>query len=241
MANPKFIIAAGCSFTLYPTDHRTKNWPGYLSQYLDCEPISYFLGKSSADNNYIANTTLYTLSKIDKSFYRDILVGIMWSGVNRMSFYLTEKPDDYSHFDCDYNPNGYVDKHYYFIGPNWNDDLAKVYYKHYYDEIGSLIQTLKNVLLLQNFCKLYNIKYFFTEYSYDCISGNKFVNHPEIEFFYNQIDKSNFLPVENMSHWIDNNTSHEYYKDDNHPTPIMSKDFTYKVIIPHLKNKGYID
>jgi hypothetical protein len=239
MANPKFIIAAGCSFTEYPQDERFKNWPGHLSQYLDCEHTSYFLGTSSADNSYIANRTLYTVTKLDKNLYNDILVGVMWSGVNRKSFYLTEAPDNYSKTDI-VNPTGYIDKNYYFVGPSWNDELAKTYYKYYYDKIGSLIESLKNVLLLQNFLKVNNIKYFFTEYSYDCISMNKFLTHPEVEFFYRSIDKTNFLPVKNMSEWIDNNTNFQYYIDDTHPTPIMSKEFTYKVIIPHLKSMGYI-
>lgn len=242
MANLKYIVAAGCSFTEYPQNDRFNNWPGQLSRYLNCESASYFLGKSSADNSYIANSVLHTLSKIDKNDYSDILVGIMWSGVNRMSFYLTTPPDDYSDFDCDYNPAGFINKNYYLVGPNWKDELAINYYKNYYDDIGSLIITLKNMLLVQNFLILNNIKYFFTEYSQDCISRKKeLLEHPDVAFFYNLLNKSNFLPVVDMSDWIDNNTNLQYYPDDSHPTPDMSREFTFRVIIPHLKSKGYID
>jgi hypothetical protein len=240
MDNPKILITAGCSFTQYPKD-RFHNWPGFLSQYLNCEPSSYFLGVGSADNSYIANTTLHTLSTIDKNDYDRIIVGVMWSGINRMSFFLTEKPDDYDDNKIEYNPIGYMNNNYYFVGPKWNGNLAKIYYKNFYDEIGSIIQTLKNMLLVQNFLKLNNIKYFFTEYSYDSVSSNQLRTHPEVEFFYDLLDKSHFLPVQNMSHWIDNNTKHKYFMNDFHPTPLMSRDFTYKVIIPYLKNRGYIE
>ena len=241
MVNPKYIITAGCSFTQYPQNPKFSNWPGHLSNYLGCEHNSKFIGKMSADNSYIANITLYTLSSIDKNDYDKILLGVMWSGINRMSCFLQEEPDSYHRFEVEGNPVGYIDKKYYFMSPHWNDELSVIYYKHYYDEIGSIIMSIKNMLLVQNFCKINNIKYFFTEYSYDCVSRNILIKHPEVKFLYEQLDKSNFLPVTDMSDWIDNNTSLSYEPNDRHPTTEMSKQFTENVIIPHLKNMGYVE
>lgn len=240
MENTKFVVAAGCSFTEYPQHEARQNWPGHLSKYLNCEPISIFLGRSSADNSYIANTVLHTLSKIDKSLYKDILVGVMWSGASRTSFYLKDIPEDFSHYPHNYNPTGFLASNYYLVNANWTDNLAQIYYKTFYDEVGSLIKSLKNMLLVQNFLKLNNIKYFFTEYSYDCTTASKHIDDPDAKFLSDLLDKNHFLPVKHMSHYIDNHTDLKYDPFDNHPTTEMSKEFTYKVIIPHLKNMGYI-
>lgn len=238
MENPKYIVASGCSFTTYIKPEQVGNWPEHLATYLDCEPISHYLGSEGADNSYIANALLKRLAIVPKSDYKDIIVGVMWSGVSRVSFYFAESPKNYD------NQKILIDGHYFcnfnIAGPDkCIDELSKLYYTHFYDLEGSLINTCKNILLVQQVLKTYNIKYFFSEYSYDCISNYKshIENNPYLNFLFEQIDKSNFLPVENMSHWIHQQTG---ISDVYHPTPEMSYRFTHEVIIPFLKNKNYI-
>jgi hypothetical protein len=237
MANPKFIITAGCSFTEYHSEDKFKTWSRHLVESLNCELTSIFLGKSSADNSYIATSVITTLSEIEN--IKDALVGVMWTGVNRFSIYSN---NDNLGFTKQYNslPHRISNKNYTFINPHTTTELSKIYHRYFHDEVGSTISTLKNILLVQNFLKLKGINYFFTEYSTDCISGSKYLNHKDIKPLYELVDKNYFLPVPDMQTWIKNNTNLQYYPNDHHPTPSMSKEFTSKVIIPHIKNMGYV-
>lgn len=245
MENPKLLVSAGCSFT-QPQNGYSTNWPVFLADYLGCSGNSVHLGKSSADNSYIADSVLHSLSKL-KNSYNKILVGVMWTGINRRSFLLKDPPDDYYKMPGFFNGYGNPiridsnESNYYLIGPTFPDKWSKLFYKHFHDEIGSLISAVKNMLLVQNFCKVNNIKYFFSEYSWDSVSVNANISHPSVSYLYNMLDKSNFLPVATMSYWCENFSSLPFVPGDNHPTTEMSQAFVQQVIVPYLKDKGYID
>lgn len=255
MENPKLLISTGCSFTQYPNT-RT-NWPFYLTQRLSCD--SYYAGTGCADNDFIANKTLYQLDKailqnnIDP---KTILLGVMWSGLGRKSVYLQNPYIDFyhikhyedqnQHWFCG-NPNRIVDEaNYYFINPQWKDQLSDLYYRYFYDEVGAAINTIKNMLLVQNFCKVNNIKYFFTEYAEDTIRTSADLENPDIKYLYDMLDLTNFLPISNMDYWNQHQSGYSFPVTDdgifdNHPTNEMSEKFVDVVILPHLKSKGYVE
>jgi len=248
VANPKILIAGGCSFTQVPNNN--KNWPIFLRDKLKMQ--AYFLGAGSAGNDLISKRVIHRVIqclKIQKYKPEDLLVGIMWSGVDRGGYYLSNPPLNYFKIDTggEYfygNPNSISSElKYYIVKPGWEDELSNVYYKHFYDEIGNLIDTLEHVLRVQWFLKLHNIKYFFTNYhDLDAFSGEFFhehLKHPEVSYLYEQIDFDNFLPVKTMGDW-NLESGFTFPSQDNHPTSEMSEGFVDRVIIPHLKKKGYV-
>lgn len=254
MGKPRILIAGGCSFTQYPQAN-TNNWPYYLSR--DCNFSTFYLGTGSSDNSLIAHKVMNQLSIIIKSQqYRkeDLLVGVMWSGMSRHSVYLQKEPYSYTrlprpegdpnHLKSNQfvgNPNRTSElANYYLVNAWMTDELSQLYYKHFYDDVGAALSTLKNMLLVQNFCKLNNIPYFFTEYNYDTISNLDIRNHIDVKYLYDCLDFDHFLPVDNMGNWCRESGLPYLKKDDDHPTSEMSEKFTQTVIVPYLKSKGYV-
>jgi hypothetical protein len=179
----------------------------------------------------------------------NLLVGVMWSGVSRKSVYLTHEPVDYYQWDPHKSTNWYysqpcsvgAEQNNYLMHPGWSDELSQIYYKHYYDDIGLYINTIENILRIQWFLKMHNIKYFFTTYNYDSLDGDdylKYNNHTDVKYLRDQIDYSNVLPIKNMYDW--GKREGMKFDETQHPTPAISKMFVDKVILPHLKSKGYI-
>lgn len=252
MANPKVLITAGCSFTQVPNTY--KNWPVFLKERLGAQ--AYFDGAGSFGNSGISRRVLHrTIECLKINRPEEILVGVMWSGVNRKEIYFNSRPRNYTKFHnggdenlYEYrNPNSIsidTPRNLYSISPHFADELSKIYYKNIYDEVGALIETLENVLRTQWFLKLNNINYFFTEYAFDCFTSNykHLFDHPDVKPLIDQIDYNNFLPVENMEKWCIEESNFRYEKKhDHHPTSNMSEGFVNRVIMPHLKSMGYID
>lgn len=245
MAKPRILIASGCSFTQFPGMKYT-NWPFYLNKSLGTS--AFYLGTSASDNSLIANKTIHSIQQcfnVNKLKPEDMLVGVMWSGLARKSVYLSDNsliPNER------FNPHRVAGpSNYYLINFNWGDELSTQHYKYFHDDVGCMIDSIKNMLLVQNICKLYKIKYFFTEYSHDTVTNSKLKSHPDIRFFYEMLDKEQFLPIKNMREWCVNDSNLEYETPqikgvrDDHPTSEMSEAFADRVIIPWLKNKRYID
>lgn len=253
MGKPRILIAGGCSFTQYPSNNN--NWPFYLTR--DMKYSTFYLGTGCSDNSLIANKVLNQLSTIIKNNQykkEDLLVGVMWSGVSRHSIYLQNEPVSYQYIPYDQKDpnhllyNAYIGNpnrtsnllNYYLIQPHFKDELSKVYYKYFYDDVGATILTIKNMLLIQDFCKSNNIPYFFTEYHRDTATNLDFKDHIDVKYLYDLLDLSQFLPVKSMWHWCIDSKLKYIKEDDDHPTSEMSEKFTQEIIIPHLKSKGYV-
>lgn len=246
MANPRILISAGCSFTQVPGD----NWPVFLRNSLDMQ--AFFDGAGSAGNDIISKRVIFRVNQcltVQKYKPDNLLVGVMWSGVSRKSVYLSHEPEEYYRWDNHMRQDWYysnpqsvgADYKNYLMHPGWDDKFSQNFYKYYYDDVGLYINTIENILRIQWFLKLHNIKYFFTSYNHDSIDGHPYIqynDHVDVKYLRDQIDYSNFLPIENMYDW----GTKEGLKFDHshHPTPVMSRAFVDKVILPHLKNKGYI-
>lgn len=247
VANPRILISAGCSFSQVPGN----NWPLYLRDSLGIQ--AFFDGAGSAGNDIISKRVIFRVNQclnVKKIKTDDLLVGVMWSGVSRKSVYLTQEPEKYYRdipppFPQNWHNSNPCsvggENNNYLMHPMWDEKLSQTFYKHYFDDIGMYIQTIENILRIQWFLKLHKIKYFFTRYNIDSIDGYayaKYNDHVDIKYLRDQIDYSNFLPIENMYHWA----IQDGFTFDRtcHPTPEMSKIFVDRVILPHLKSKGYI-
>ena len=82
----RYLITSGCSFSETHSSHY-KSWPENLVESLD----SYNLiskGLASQGNGLISRGIIYEVSKKlkDGVLAKDILVGVQWSGPDRMDF-----------------------------------------------------------------------------------------------------------------------------------------------------------
>lgn len=238
----KILISGGCSFSQVPSFY--KNWPYFLSKNINYYP--FYTAEAAYNNDIIANKTLYYLSKCLSHFdSKNILVGVMWSGVSRNCFYFSKEPEWFSKLPSNekqlYRSSIVEKNNYYLIQSHIkNNSLVDFYYNNLYDDVGSLINSIKNILLVQNFCKIKNVRYFFTEYSHDTVTNNFLKNHSDVKYLYNLIDLDHFLPIKNMREWCVESGLKYKIENDDHPTSEMSEMFSQTVIIPFLKKKNYI-
>jgi hypothetical protein len=263
----KVLITSGCSFTESkyswsdPTDRTgTKTWALYLGRYL--QNFNYdFINKAmgSQGNGLISRGIIYQVTEELKTRNpEDILVGIMWSGVDRHD-YRCENPE-LTNFALNKIYNGWMENPTGFIGDikkwivmngHWSspdndgkvNEEAYLYYKHFHDIVGSYIYSLEHMLRVQYFLKNLNIKYFFTIYQ-DHVFEPKYINHNEVKYLYKLLDKNQFLPVTSEYTWcVESKVAEEHWilpHPANHPHSLHHQAFTEQVIIPWLKNKSYI-
>lgn len=259
----EYFISTGCSFTevpipeidgcrqvnLYDFKKYELSWPVHVTNHLNC--ISTYKGKGASGNGIISKTTIYEVEKALKLYQpEDILVGIMWSGAYRQEVYF-ENPS-LQHYGID---PGYVvnqrnpasiggNYNYYKVMPYWEDELSSTYYKYFYDEVGSYISTLENILRVQWYLKLHNVKYFMTQYFNQTFPPQKYSDHIDISYLYDMIDFDYWLDVESEHGWCERNKD-RYPWDTKpygfkHPNTLQHKGFAEEVIIPYLTEKGYI-
>lgn len=237
------LIAAGCSFTQVP--NADVSWPVHLRDYLCHIECTYFLGQGAAGNGIISRRTIHHSLKAMKNYnVDDILVGIMWSGSDRHDFYQTKPASNYniftgSEFYC--NPVRIAsDYGFYLTNTHWDDEASKLYYKHFHDPVNSYIVTIEHILRTQMFLQKYNIPYFMTEYNDDVLPRYpEFINHPDIKYLYDLIDKSYWLEVDNMYKWSVDSGIPFARPPDPHPSTEHHDRFTKDIIMPYLYHKNY--
>jgi hypothetical protein len=239
----KTLITGGCSFSECISSHM-QTWPKQLANILDTEYIHISTAMGSQGNGLISRRILYRLlEELKTTKAEDILVGIMWSGPGRHDFYHSEKV----HFDVSEpwqeNPTKFVKNtpgSWAILNHNWQNTYARTYYKNFHDIFGSLVYTLEHILRIQWFLKLHNIKYFMATYTSE-VFPKEYMNHPEVKYLYEQVDKSKFLSIEGEYEWCVKNMPNDFMEPgNNHPSNVQHKAFTEQVIIPFLKEKHYI-
>jgi len=242
----KLLITSGCSFSDISFMDR-KTWPLVLADSL-IEYKGLHLGKSSNGNGLISRRLIYAVSDaLQNNKPSDIIVGVMWSGSARHDFY-NEGPEykNTKPVICTIeNPTGFVNETKNWIVYNhlWDDNITPncaTYYKKFHDPIYGQITTIEHVLRTQWFLEKHNIKYFMTTYMSEVFSV-EFINHPEVEYLYKQIDFDKFLPVTGEYDWCMKHMPNDFpIINDNHPGTKQHTIFTEHVIIPFLKEKQYI-
>lgn len=256
----KILITSGCSFSensqFYDyqkeDSYRYFTWPSWLYKYLggDYEFSSGSMG--SQGNGLISRSIIYLVDDALKRYEpEDILVGIMWSGIDRFDYrcsdtemlsFKIENIDD----GAMENPTGFVkdaDKNWVIGNPGWQHHEAQNYYRYFYDYTGHVIYTLEHMLRVQWYLKSKNIKYFFTLYT-DILYSDLKDASPEVTYLYKMLDEDNFLPVTSELGWL---TKEKIFLEDfvvpdgiNHPSNRQHDAFTQQVILKFLKDKKYI-
>lgn len=169
-------------------DHISQwKWPHFIKEeFPNYEVLNY--GNPTNDNAVIANSILYGVDKLLKTGVSssDIKVVVQWSGWSRNSAFIsknkqnemgyqlypdpkTAKENDYAHINDFINvPKKYAGEHGYFILAGGyhashvdvrSIDCFDEYVKHVFSADERMIEYLKNILLVQHFCKLHNIEY----------------------------------------------------------------------------------
>lgn len=240
MLRIKCLITAGCSFSQVPASAIT--WPVHLRDAVMPECV-YYLGQGAAGNGIISRKLIHTVNTALQIYNpEEILVGVMWSGHDRMDVYSDQQNLDYTKIlgaDSYCNPvRVNKDYNHYIINFHWTDELTKTYLKYFYNEVGSYIHTIEHILRTQWFLKSMNIPYFMTEYAPDCLPRQDVIkNNSEIDYLYDMIDRSYWLPIDNMHKYSINSEIPFPKEDDNHPGTVHHEMFVREVLLPWLHRK----
>lgn len=232
----KILITGGCSFADLRYYH---TWPKYLSDNLEnYHHIS--TGLASIGNGLISRRVLYQVQK-NLQYANDMIVGISWSGPDRADFYINSPPN-MGNFTTTKNPNCVVENYdnWVIMNHQWDHPLIKNYYTSFHDTIAQLVYSYEHILRLQWFLNQHNIKHFMTNMD-SWTFPKPHISHHEVAHLYNLIDWKKFLPVTGIYEWCRDFSNLEFpVKGDNHPSPNQHGLFTSEIIIPFLKEKGYI-
>jgi len=231
------VLTGGCSFTAHSIESNLA-WPFHMSH--DITNTA-----EMASGNMIILDRI--ISKLDNTF--DYCV-VMWSSPYRVEFLLNNELSDYSNIiekmkDTNAISNYQLTGIPHAIEPSSNwlrvgggygiwkfdvdeiDDILEYYFKWIHNLEYQFIQTLKNIILLQNYCKVNGIKLintcwnnifdivkeaddrasgsnkFVTKESMQLLEKGDFKQYPIIDWYpnarqwYDKIDWSNWLFYEN--------------------------------------------
>ena len=250
----KTLITAGCSFTQteIPAMNFTRdNLPKHLSDRNYGELINY--GMFATGNEMIARTIIHGVSKSIKD-NKDIVVGVMWSGVERHTVYSDTATRPVKG-DFPYGPRRFIKEPIDVLQPNavskggWLDmsaglltvpdhpwhDLIKNWYSVFSNKAYSQIKTLENILMVQNYLELNNIDYFMCAYMDNVLS---FDLNENTTYLHDLIDWSKFIKT-GMLEWCESR-NYIISETDQHPTDTGSLEYTKQIIETHLKERDLI-
>lgn len=248
----RYLITSGCSFSETHSSH-FKSWPENLVESLN----SYNLiskGLASQGNGLISRGIIYEVSKKlkDGVLAKDILVGVQWSGPDRMDFlfdgrqFAEHKLDkDVGMFDKNTatnwdgwmeNPTGFIEDDKNWAISNFGWRLGRDYYNKWHSKDQGSIYTLENVLRVQWFLEKHNIKYFMTTMNSEILDKNPSLR---ISHLYDQIDFTRFLPINGMMEFAKDRTtkSAPLHPDGRHPGPKHYEILVEEIILPFLETE----
>jgi hypothetical protein len=230
------LVSSGCSFSY---DYFT--WPIHLAEYLQAEHFQ--VGWGSSGNAFISRRAIYKVTELLESGVdpSEILVGIMWSGPDRVELY-SEYPHVYNESEVlrtsttatSIWPETDKTGEWIVMNAGFQSKLATQYYRTFYNETHAMIQTYEHVLRTQWFLERHNIRYFMTTYTSNVFNEDR-VNTVQTNYLKNSVDWSKFLPVDGCYEWVRDNSKHPFINPpDTHPSKEQHRDFVYGAIIPFL-------
>jgi len=232
------LITGGCSFT---ETESIRAWPLPLSEMLGADLTN--VGLSCQGNGLIAKRVIHALTELKS--YKNTLVGVMWSGVNRGEQFTTNKVihqayqkkniDGWQHNPVTFPKNSQGG--WLIHNVHWTNVYSRDFYRRH-DNIGAQIDTLHNIIYLQSFLKANKIKFFMSNFTAETFS---YRDTPDVDYLYKLIDWNHFLPVEGCHEWCRDNSTHPFCSDGWHPGEGQYVDFTEQVILPFIKTKYNID
>lgn len=243
LSSSKILITGGCSFS-EPNGHKEKKtWVEYFQQKYKFEGF-YHSGIGATGNEQITHRLLYCINNALKNNCKDITLAVMWSEIERSDIFTNDWSLD---MDTD-NGNILFNNNIHTNMPGVSYDLTSGFirpgripgddewyrnkkqrkwlldYYKFYNEEYSIMNTLKNIILIQNTCKENNIK---------CVMfvmKNIFENvkkYPQVKYLYNMVDWSMFLLYEKEYGLYEYTAINdlEFWRDNFHPTFLAHKHF----------------
>lgn len=243
----KALVTSGCSFSNCSNYDQfqveeNKTWPIWLREKLLIPHFSEAM--AGQGNGLISRKTLHRLNALLKTYKpEEIFVGVMWTGRDRFDFFFEDPIELPTNNDgwlenptkiVSNAPGGWV-----ILNPHWSHRYNAPWFKNYYNETAGQVYTLEHIVHLQNFLKLKGINYFFTSSFSSHINHSAASADPNCSWLYEQIDWSNWLPIESQRHWITDNC--EIPGANNfHPRNEQHEKFVDQVIVPWLKQRNIL-
>lgn len=167
-------------YDLSKKDKTTWTWIEWIQYYEGDKYELHNYGCPTNDNDTIVESVLYAINKLLKEGISttDIEVIIQWSAVSRKSFFIPKGMVDRSKLNVTTHTNDFIDEKRYkfehgfkYLTGGYNrtnnldelNDIAFNYLAMEYSNEERIINFLKNIIFISNFCKAKGIKYkFFT-------------------------------------------------------------------------------
>jgi len=237
----KLLITSGCSFS----HHRDAfTWPCRLSEIIDLPLLSHSIG--SQGNALIARNIDYSVYQALQQYSPEqLLVGVMWSGSDRWE--CRPEPHLYRHaaqLDMVENPTGWIGKHkpWVIMNHHFTDRISQMFYQYMYTHKWGLINTMEQILRIQNLLTVNNIRYFMTQYSDNVLPRGEDVLDPELNYLYQQIDFDHWLPVNSQYEWCRDHSGLPFpVPTDHHPGLHQHTAFVQQIVLPYLRERNWID
>lgn len=243
----KNLVVSGCSFTQTPVGH--KNWSVYLRDLIPgVDYVNH--ARSGGGNNYITDSMIKYLLE-QRPNPRETLVMIMWTGVSRVDFNVSQ---EYYDLLTDWNNKETTDHCRYVcssgIGRAW-PALPRSLFEEIYkamDNRALASNTLLQIVSLKNFLENHGYVYKFMSYvNYWQDSPDWY--SPNLDFSIAHYAGDNPLLQDLGDQWIWVNKQkdclYEFAKsrdmlldDGFHPTQEAQEMFFEQVVKPHIQ--GYL-
>lgn len=178
IVKPNIEVAADASVYGKPKEMWT--WVEWIKYYESEKYKVYNYGCPTNDNDTIVESTLYSVNKLLKEGVKaeDIEIIIQWTAVSRKSFFIPRGMVDRNKIKTTYHINDFITEKNYkyqygfkYLSGGYNktnnleelNDICFNYLDKEYSNEERIINYLKNIIFISNFCKSYGIKYkFFT-------------------------------------------------------------------------------
>ena len=169
----------------------------------------------------------------------NILVGIIWSGTTRTEIYQDrDSINDSGNF---YSVANQHDGGWALLNAHWSDPKSKLWYRHFYHEINSLVASYEHILRVQWFLQQHHVKYFMGTITQE-VFPKQSLNHDEIKYLHDMIDFSHFLPIEfGIYEWARDHSGLDFDAHDRcHLNTQQSKLLSEQIIMPFLEKLDYV-
>jgi hypothetical protein len=265
------FITGGCSFTNWEN-----SWVHTLENYLKSKNDNLISIKTAFPSQGQGMIQKKIMFELVEAFNKgippeEILVIVMWSGTSRSSWYI-DNPDTIKKMDLtdrcllnlknlrSNNGGWYTTEH----GNNKNDYILGFTQQHFLIDkftggVGKVHDSLQNIIMLQNFCKLHNvtlIQQFYMDFVFNDIENNK--NHQIINYLYKQLDFDNIITQGMLEYLesfltiskkkdemltpeqrIESSRNSELFSSDGfHPGAYGTKLWCKNILFPFLKSKN---
>ena len=228
------LITSGCSFS--DNANGDLSWPNFVAETLNVEHTQ--LATGALGNGLISRKLIHEVSTAENK--RDLLVGIMWSGPDRLDAYTEDgafsNRNDENHswrgqtvFPA-HDTGGWVQMY-----PGWPNLYSVEYYKTYSNTTWNTIQTYEHIIRTQMFLEKHNVQYFMMPYMDHVLELKG--STPSLRHLWNEINFDTFATTQGCLEWVI-----EAYgpleEKQSHPRSFQHEEYVDKVILPYLKERG---